>query len=192
RRSLVRSLALLVPTLLLVPAEAAAAEAQTADLLSRPLALVVALAVVSLLPFAFMSVTAFVKISTVLHIVRGAIGAQGVPSNTVVMALSAALTLIAMAPVGSRIAERAAPLVTNTPKETSELVSGFVDAVKEPLRGFLQANASEREQRRFLQVARKARPEAERDEVQPNDLTVLVPAFMVTELFEAFALGFAI
>src|SRR5690606_24297343 len=117
RRSLVRSLALLVPTLLLVPAEAAAAEAQTADLLSRPLALVVALAVVSLLPFAFMSVTAFVKISTVLHIVRGAIGAQGVPSNTVVMALSAALTLIAMAPVGSRIAERASPLLANTRSE---------------------------------------------------------------------------
>ena len=184
---------LLPPTLLvLVPLEAHAAEAETADLLSRPLALVVALAIVSLLPFAFMSVTAFVKISTVLHIVRGAIGAQGVPSNTVVMALSAALTLLAMAPVGGRIAERASPLLTNTPTETSVLVSGLVEAVKEPLRGFLQANASERERNRFLQVARKARPEAEREEVQPHDLTVLVPAFMVTELLEAFALGFAI
>ena len=186
-----RKLAWLLP-LLLLPAQAHAAEGETADLLSRPLALVVALAVVSLLPFAFMSVTAFVKMSTVLHIVRGAIGAQGVPSNTVVMALAAALTLIAMAPVGSRIAERASPLLANTPKETSELVAGLADAVKEPLRSFLQANASEREQKRFLQVARKARPEAERDEVQPNDLTVLVPAFIVTELFEAFALGFAI
>lgn len=182
----------LLTLLLLVPTEARAAEAQTADLLSRPLALVVALAVVSLLPFAFMSVTAFVKISTVLHIVRGAIGAQGVPSNTVVMALSASLTLLAMAPVGGRIAERAAPLLANTPKETSALVSGIAEAVREPLRGFLQANASERERSRFLQVARKARPEPERDEVQASDLTVLVPAFMVTELLEAFALGFAI
>jgi type III secretory pathway component EscR len=42
------------------------------DLLGRPLALVVALALVSLLPFVFMSVTAFVKISTVLQIVRSA------------------------------------------------------------------------------------------------------------------------
>ena len=36
------------------------------DLLSRPIVLVVALAILSLLPFAFMSVTAFVKIATVL------------------------------------------------------------------------------------------------------------------------------
>ena len=54
------------------------------DLLTRPIALVVALALVSLLPFAFMTLTAFVKISTVLQIVRSAIGAQSVPSNTVI------------------------------------------------------------------------------------------------------------
>ena len=80
------------------------------DLLSRPIVLVVALAIISLLPFAFMTVTAFVKIATVLQIVRSAIGAQGVPSNTVVMALAAALTLIAMAPVTDKIVARAAPL----------------------------------------------------------------------------------
>ena len=80
------------------------------DLLGRPIVLVVALALVSLLPFLFMSVTAFVKIATVLQIVRGAIGAPGVPSNTVTTALAAALTLLAMAPVGDRIAARAAPI----------------------------------------------------------------------------------
>src|SRR5512143_1040276 len=80
------------------------------DLLGRPIVLVVALAIVSLVPFLFMSVTAFVKISTVLQIVRSAIGAQNVPSSTVVMALSAALTLIAMAPVGETIFDRAAPI----------------------------------------------------------------------------------
>lgn len=179
---------------LLLPAEALSAPTPAAadDLLSRPLALVVALALVSLLPFAFMSVTAFVKISTVLQIVRGAIGAQGVPSSTVVMALSAALTLLAMAPLGGRILDRAAPVFEGAPKETSALVSCLIEAVKEPLRGFLEANASERERSRFLSVAQKARPEAERGEVGARDLAVLVPAFMITELYEAFALGFAI
>src|SRR6478609_11680352 len=81
------------------------------DLLGKPIALVVALALVSLLPFVFMSVTAFVKISTVLQIVKSAIGAQSVPSSTVIMALGTALTLIAMAPVGQRIFDRVAPLV---------------------------------------------------------------------------------
>src|SRR5437868_15385109 len=83
------------------------------DVLGRPIALVVALALVSLVPFLFMGVTAFVKISTVLQIVRSAIGAQSVPSNTVIMALATALTLIAMAPVGPRIFVRAMPLVQN-------------------------------------------------------------------------------
>lgn len=163
----------------------------TDDLLGRPLALVVALAIVSLLPFVFMSVTSFVKISTVLQIVRGAIGAQNVPSSTVIMALAGALTLLAMAPVGDAIASRAAPLVAARPApDTESLLSGGVEAFREPMRGFLRANSDERERARFLAVARSARPEADRARLSADDLTVLVPAFLVTELSEAFAIGF--
>ena len=69
-------------------------------LLSQPLALVVALALVSLLPFVFMSVTAFVKISTVLQIVKSAIGTQSVPSSTVVLeTLTVTWSLSAIEPV---------------------------------------------------------------------------------------------
>lgn len=170
---------------------AGAAAAGADDLLGRPLALVVALALVSLLPFVFMSTTAFVKISTVLQIVRSAIGAQSVPSNTVVMALAAALTLLAMAPTGQKIIDRAAPLfdAKHTP-DTVTLVREGLDAVKEPMREFFEANTSAREKARFLEVARASRPEAQRAEVKANDLPVLVPAFVVTELTEAFAIGF--
>ncbi len=141
-------------------ARAAPAVLREDDLLGRPLALVVALALVSLLPFVFMSVTSFVKISTVLQIVRGAIGAQGVPSSTVIMALAAALTVLAMAPVGEKIAARAAPLFAakETP-DTVALVEGGIDAFREPIRDFLARNASLREKERFLAVARSARPE---------------------------------
>ncbi len=165
------------------------------DLLGRPLALVVALALVSLLPFVFMSVTAFVKISTVLQIVRSAIGAQSVPSSTVVMALSAALTLLAMAPVGEAIAARAAPLFAaghDTP-DTVTLVREGIDAVREPIRDFLVKNTSPREKVRFLEIARRARPGLDptaADAPKDTDLTVLAPAFVVTELTEAFAVGF--
>src|ERR1700690_72254 len=107
----------------------------TDDLLGRPLALVVALAIVSLLPFVFMSVTSFVKISTVLQIVRSAIGAHGVPSNTAVMA--PALTPPAMAPVGERILTRAAPLLEGK-QDTPVLVRGAIDAVRDPMRDFLR------------------------------------------------------
>lgn len=163
------------------------------DLMSRPIALVVALALVSLLPFAFMTVTAFVKIATVLQIVRSAIGAQSVPSSSVIMALAAALTLIAMAPVGDRIASRAAPLFTSDKAlDTVTLVERGIEAVREPMREFLRANASETERARFLDVARTSRTREERTSVGADDLTVLIPAFVVTELTEAFAIGFIV
>ena len=129
------------------------APALTEGLLAQPLGLALLLGLASLLPFAFMTLTAFVKISTVLQIVRGAIGAQSVPTNTVVMAFAGALTLLAMAPVGSRIAERAGPLLEPTAeRETASWVIGMVEATREPLRAFLRANASERERGRFFET----------------------------------------
>jgi type III secretion protein R len=159
------------------------------DVLGRPLATVLVLALVGLLPFAFMALTSFVKIATVLSIVRGAIGAQSVPSSTVVLALSAALTLIAMAPVGNKVAERLQPLLARSLSDPSELITNTIDAVREPLRGFLASNSSAKERERFVNLARKKAGGAG---VSDTDFMVIVPAFLVTELLEAFALGFAI
>jgi type III secretion protein R len=161
-----------------------------ADVLGRPLATVLVLALVGLLPFAFMALTSFVKIATVLSIVRGAIGAQSVPSSTVVLALSAALTLIAMGPVGAKIAERLQPVLARSLSDPAELITNTVDAVREPLRGFLASNSSAKERERFLKLARKK--QAGGAPVAETDLMVVVPAFLVTELLEAFSLGFAI
>lgn len=163
------------------------------DLFARPITLILALGVATLLPFAFMTLTAFVKISTVLQIVRGAIGAQNVPSNTVIMAFAGALTLLAMAPLGSRLSDRVAPfLEPGAQNDTAEWLLKVSAAAKEPVASFLQKNASEHERTRFFEIARAARPAAERERVGRDDLTVVVPAFVVTELLAAFALGFAI
>ena len=143
---------------------------------------------VGLLPFAFMSATAFVKIATVLHVVRSAIGVNGVPSGTVITALAGSLTLIAMAPVGSRIAERADPL-WKRPVHI-ELVREWVDAVREPMREFFLKTASAQEKARFFELSRNARDLHDRENVHESDLTVLVPAFLVTELTDACAVGF--
>ena len=165
----------------------------SAELLSRPVALIVALGIATLLPFAFMTLTAFAKISTVLQIVRGAIGAQNVPSNTVIMAFAGALTLLAMAPLGTRLNERVTPLLEPAAQDqTAEWLVRVGAAAKQPISSFLRQNASERERGRFFEIARAARPPAERELVSRDDLTVIVPAFVVTELLEAFALGFAI
>jgi type III secretion protein R len=163
------------------------------DLLGRPVLWIAALGLFALLPFAFMALTSFVKISTVLQIVRGAIGAQNVPSNTVIMALSAALTCVAMAPVANRIVDRAGPIMLEPNKlETAAFVMTTVNAVREPLRDFLRANASDREKTRFFELARQRYAPYDRGSVARDDLVVVIPAFVVTELLEAFALGFAL
>jgi type III secretion protein R len=174
-------------------AHAAPEPAAQGDTLARPITLIVVLAVAGLLPFAFMTLTAFVKISTVLQIVRGAIGAQNVPSNTVVLAFAAALTLLAMAPVTARIQARAAPLFEpGADRDTSAWLVSLAEATREPIRDFLKANASVRERERFYQIAIAARPPAERAQVAREDFVILVPAFVVSELIAAFALGFAL
>jgi type III secretion protein R len=101
--------------------------------------------------------------------------------------------VVAMAPVGDKIAARAAPLLSAKDADTVTLVRDGIDAVREPLRDFLKANASETERERFFDVARRARhASAGSGDVGPDDLTVVMPAFVVTELGEAFAVGFLI
>jgi type III secretion protein R len=162
-----------------------------AGAVDQPFSLVLGLALLGLLPFVFMSLTSFVKISTVLQITKSAIGAQSVPSNTVVMALAAALTLLAMAPVGENISQRVVAALSEE-KPTAQVAADVYEAAAEPLRRFLSANASPRETQRFLQLAKTARPADTRDDVGKTDFAVIIPAFMISELIEAFALGFAI
>lgn len=157
----------------------------------RGISLVLSLAVVSLVPFLFLSLTAFVKISTVLQITKSAIGAQSVPSSSVILALSGALTLLAMAPTVQVIVDRAAPVLAEHADSPDAIVKA-IDAAKEPMRTFLKANASEKEVARFLDVARASRPESDREKVLAEDFSVIAPAFVVTELTEAFAIGFLI
>ncbi len=198
--SLALPLALVVCLALEATARAApnapAAAGGGASLGGHGLSLLLSVAVVSLVPFLFLSLTAFVKISTVLQITKSAIGAQSVPSNTVVLALSGALTLLAMAPTANAILERATPVLAEK-SESPEVVAKLVEAAKEPMRTFLKANASDKELSRFVEVAKASRgdkstgaPSA--DVPAATDFSVLAPAFVVTELTEAFAIGFLI
>lgn len=165
------------------------APAAAGDIAGRPLLLVIGIAVASLLPFVLMGATAFVKISTVLQIVKSAIGAQSVPSNTVVMVLAGSLSLLAMAPVAERMSERLTPLL-GSDRDAVALVRDGVTAVSEPMRDFFWANATANERARFFKIAQEARPEGERAKVRDIDFAVLLPSFVVTELTAAFKMGF--
>ncbi|MEI2779700.1 MAG: hypothetical protein V9G19_27835 [Tetrasphaera sp.] len=130
---------------------------------TSPLLLSVLLGVASLLPFILLVGTSFVKVSVVLGLVRNAIGTQQVPSNMVVMALSAILSLHIMAPTGAAMADAAGPLVaralaTNvTSADGLDALGRAWTAARTPAARFLRANASPRDRALFLDLARRAR-----------------------------------
>jgi type III secretion protein R len=180
---------------LLAPALAAAEQAApvtgAAPGNDGALSWVVAVGAVSLLPFLFVSVTSFAKISVVLGILRHAIGTPQVPSATVVTGLALILTLYVMAPVLDEVGAQALPRLRAGPAAGGQVdaVLEIGEAAREPIRRFLRQNASPRNVELFRHLARRR---AAPDDAGPaaDDLVVLAPAFVVTELAEAFLVGF--
>ncbi len=156
----------------------------------RPLSMMAMLAVLSLLPFAVIMLTSFSKIVVVLSIARSAMGTQQAPPTMVLTGLAAILSAHIMAPVTERIYTRGTEVFASA-NSGAELVAASLEAAK-PLREFLVAHGSAEERARFADYARELRPVEEASAVSEEDLAVLVPAFVITELKEAFQIGFLI
>jgi type III secretion protein R len=162
----------------------------------RPIVMVALLAALSLLPFVLVMMTSFVKIAVVLSILRNAIGSPQVPPTMVVTGLAFVLSIFVMAPVGSQVhAEVSAVLdrgagASLTSPQAADAIVGAALRAREPVRGFLARHAHARERAMFADLARRMRPPAEREQVKDDDLLVLTPAFVTSELKEAFAIGF--
>jgi type III secretion protein R len=166
---------------------------------SRPVVLIIALALFTLLPFVLMMTTSYVKLVVVFHILRNALGTQQVPPNAVIAGLALILTVYVMSPTIEECRTRAGPLLELESeqdllsRQSADLVLQTVEAVKEPLRGFLERNAAADNVEMFLDLARKRAPSDEAAErISEGDFLVLVPAFVVTELTEAFLIGFVL
>ena len=166
---------------------------------SKPLVLLVVLAALSLAPFMVMMVTSFVKIAVVMALVRNAIGTQQVPPNLIVTGLAIILTVYIMVPVGYQIYNVAGTTInqgTNQPllSQTSiKLLAKAVDEGKEPVRAFLMKHVHPKERALFYNLSLKLRVNDEsRAEISDQDFINLIPAFVVSELAEAFQIGFII
>ncbi|MFW6050793.1 MAG: type III secretion system export apparatus subunit SctR [Myxococcota bacterium] len=165
---------------------------------SQPLVSLLVIAALTLLPFLFMTTTSFVKLSVVLSILRNALGTGQVPSGAIIAALAVILSLYVMAPVGQAMAAAAGPAVERIDRrdpllgESFDAVIETIDRGKEPLAAFLTRHAEDRERALFLDLARRVREPDRRDEVSADDLLVVLPAFLITELAEAFQIGFLV
>lgn len=163
---------------------------------SRPIVLILALAAMSLVPFVLMMVTSFVKISVVLSIVRSALGTQQIPPTQVITGLAIILTVYIMAPVGQAMYKAAAVDIWAKGASilSSETVGALLEAAdrsKEPLRDFLVKKVTAKDRALFFNLAKKMRKDPEdRASIGDKDFMVIVPAFVVSELKEAFQIGF--
>lgn len=174
------------------PAVAFAGQLEGLDLSSgsKPVPMMLLLSGMALLPFAVLMLTSFSKIAVVLSLARSALGTQQAPPSMVLTGLAAVLTAHIMAPVAESMyrAGRDAP----GSFETGAQLISTAEAVADPLRSFLVKHASPDDRARFLDLARELRPLEEADQVTELDLAVVLPAFVITELKEAFQIGFLV
>ncbi len=139
---------------------------------------------VTLLPAILLMMTAFTRIMIVLSILRQALGAGQTPPNQVLLGIALFLTLFVMAPVVDRINEQAVqPYIAGTLDAGTALEKAVV-----PLKSFML------EQTRESDIATFVRISGGKGYATPQDvpLTVLVPAFVTSELKTAFIIGFLI
>ncbi|MEZ4652064.1 MAG: type III secretion system export apparatus subunit SctR [Candidatus Eisenbacteria bacterium] len=162
---------------------------------NNPISLVLVLGAVSLAPFLLIMLTSFVKIAVVLSIVRNALGTQQIPPNQVVTGLAFVLTIFIMLPVGEQVYQAAGLQGQQTSKIFSERnVETLIDAAKagkEPVRTFLARHSHDRERALFVDLAQRLANEPTKL-VDPRSFQVLIPAFVISELKEAFEIGFII
>ena len=169
------------------------------------------LALIAIIPLVVLTLTSFVKVSVVLSLVRNAIGAPDAPSGLVVTGLSLVLTFIVMAPVAVKMVVAAgtqqaptapAPIQQPAPTPGEPSVEqalrtlvptqyqpqlAAVERGIEPLREFLVKHTRDADRETFKNLSTTIGNGARGDEIW-----VLAPAFITTELREAFAIAILI
>ena len=152
------------------------------------LALITVSAALALIPFAVVTMTAFLKISVILFLVRNALGTQQTPPNLVLYAVAIVLTIYVSAPLFGDIYERIA--ASESGVGTAEGLRSTIAAAAEPLRAFLKRFASEEERDFLLASVQRLWPPDRAAMATRDDLVILVPAFVASELTRAFETGF--
>ena len=152
--------------------------------LSVPIQILLFLTVLSFIPAILISVTSFTRIVIVFHFLRHALGTNETPSNQIVIGLTLFLTFFIMAPVAEDINKNALqPMMAGSITQAEALAT----AIK-PLRGFMVKYTREKDLALFLSIAKQPRPKTNDD----IPTTVMIPAFMISELKTAFQIGFVL
>jgi len=150
--------------------------------LSPALQILLLLTVLSLAPALVMMLTSFTRIVVVLSLLRQAIGTHQLPPGQILIALSIFLTIFIMSPVWTRVNQEALqPYLSHQISHEEALSRATV-----PVREFMLRQTREKDILLFVDLGKMERPQ------EPSDIpmSVLIPAFMISELKTAFQIGF--
>lgn len=151
---------------------------------STGLIMLLALTMLSLLPSIMLACTSFTKILVVLGLTRNALGLQQTPNNQVLAGLALFLSLFVMAPVLSAVNEAGVQPYLDGEATLSQ---AWDDGI-EPLRDFMLDNTGDEELELLSSVADRELPDDRAD----VSTATLIPAFVLSELKDAFIIGFII
>jgi len=152
--------------------------------LSTSIKLMLLLTVLSLAPSILILMTSFARIVIILSFVRTALATNQMPPNQVIIGLALFLTFFIMAPTLQQVNEQAlTPLFDEeiTLEEAYENASG-------PFKEFMSKHTRQKDLELFLRYAEAERPET----IEDIPLTIMVPAFALSEIKTAFQIGFMI
>ncbi|MEL6573717.1 MAG: EscR/YscR/HrcR family type III secretion system export apparatus protein [Pseudomonadota bacterium] len=138
---------------------------------------------------AALTLTAFVKLSVVLMIVRNAIGLPQVPSNMIIMGLALFLAVFISTPVfnASVTALTETDIIAETPQDLIQLwVLGI-----SPFKAFLSQHIDPDHLEFFIEAANETWAGSGLTG-SPDNIVIQIPAFMISELTRAFVTGFVL
>ena len=151
-------------------------------------AILVAITALGLVTFVAVTMTSFIKISVILFLLRNALGIQQTPPNLVLYGIALLLSAYVMAPVA--VGAYAAAV---QPDGSYGSVSDFLDAAQRaevPVKAFMLRFTSPGEREFFAAATTRVWSEESGLRATPEDLLVVVPAFVLSELQRAFEAGF--
>ena len=153
--------------------------------LSGTLRILLILTALAVVPILLVTITSFTRILIVLHFTRQALNTQTAPPNQVLIAISLFLTFFIMQPVISKVYTEAI-----IPYDAGEI--GFEEALGiavDPMRTFMFEQTQVKDIDAFMQISNTAWDGESQNQVPTS---VLIPAFIISELRTAFIIGFLI
>ncbi|WP_256710341.1 flagellar type III secretion system pore protein FliP [Paenibacillus sp. FSL H8-0548] len=148
------------------------------------LSILLLITVLSVAPAILVLMTSFTRIVIVLGFVRTSLGTQQMPPNQVLIGLAMFLTFFIMAPTFSQVNEVALqPYLKGDISQTEAFQEATV-----PMKKFMFSHTREKDLMLFMNYTKTEKPET----VEDIPITVLIPAYAISELKTAFQMGFMI